>query len=160
MLLECFREVARELGRDHSLSALYIGGKSMGGRMASMVADELGVRGLVCLGYPFHPPGKLEQTRTAHLAELRTRCLIVQGTRDPFGTPAEVAGYALSPSIRIHWIETGDHSLAPLRSSGRDARATLLEAEQVAAAFMGVKVTPRSSPAKPSKPRKKSVRKP
>jgi predicted alpha/beta-hydrolase family hydrolase len=160
VLLESYREVARELGRDHSLGALYIGGKSMGGRMASMVADELGVRGVVCLGYPFHPPGRLEQTRTAHLTELRTRCLIVQGTRDPFGTPEEVAAYELSSRIRVHWIDTGDHSLAPLRSSGGDARATLLEAAEAAAAFMGAEVTPRSSPAKSSKPRKKSPRKP
>ena len=72
---------------------LVIGGKSMGGRMASMLADEVGARGLVCLGYPFHPPGKPEQLRTAHLDALRTPTLIVQGTRDPFGTPDEVAGY-------------------------------------------------------------------
>ena len=65
---------------------LVIGGKSMGGRMASLVADEAGVRGLVCLGYPFHPPGQLEKLRTAHLRDLRTPALIVQGTRDPFGT--------------------------------------------------------------------------
>jgi hypothetical protein len=76
----------------------------------------------VCLGYPFHPPGRPEQLRTAHLETLRTPALIVQGTRDPFGTPAEVAGYRLSPSIRLHWIEDGDHSLAPRKSSGRTRR--------------------------------------
>ena len=83
---------------------LVIGGKSLGGRMASLVADEAAVGGLVCLGYPFHPPGQLARLRTAHLATLRTPTLIVQGTRDPFGTPSDVAGYDLTPQIRIEWI--------------------------------------------------------
>ena len=75
---------------------LIIGGKSMGGRVASMVADELfaagKIAGLLCLGYPFHPPGKPEQLRTKHLAGLKTPALICQGTRDEFGTREEVAG--------------------------------------------------------------------
>ena len=96
---------------------LVIGGKSMGGRVASMVADGLHaegkVAGLLCLGYPFHPPGKPAQLRTAHLARLATPALIVQGTRDLFGTREEVAGYALSPAIEILWVEDGDHDLRP-----------------------------------------------
>src|SRR5262249_28043115 len=85
----------------HHLGAggLVMGGKSMGGRMASLVADEAAVRGLVCLGYPFHPVGKPDQLRVAHLANLATPTLIVQGTRDPFGTRDEVAGYRLSSAI-------------------------------------------------------------
>ena len=152
VLLDCYLEVARELGRDHGLEALYIGGKSMGGRMASMVADELGVRGVVCFGYPFHPPGQLEKLRTAHLAELRTRCLIVQGTRDTFGTKEEVASYKLSRRIRFHWIDTGDHSLVPLRSSGLDARTALREAEKAVAKFMKPPARTKPKPA-PSKRR-------
>lgn len=97
---------------------LVIGGKSLGGRMASLVADEMRVRGLVCLGYPFHPPDKPDRLRTAHLHDLRTPTLIVQGTRDPFGTPGEVAGYGLSPAIRVLWLEDGDHSFKPRASSG------------------------------------------
>ncbi|KRE03124.1 alpha/beta hydrolase [Bosea sp. Root670] len=96
---------------------LIIGGKSMGGRVASMVADELfaqgRIRGLLCLGYPFHPPGKPGQLRTAHLAELKTPTLIVQGTRDEFGTREEVPTYGLSPEIDILWLEDGDHDLKP-----------------------------------------------
>jgi predicted alpha/beta-hydrolase family hydrolase len=98
---------------------LVIGGKSMGGRIASMVADEAKVASLVCLGYPFHPPGKPEKLRTAHLGELKTPTLIVQGTRDPFGTREEIAEYTLSPAIRIHYIEGGEHSWKPLARSGR-----------------------------------------
>ena len=116
VLRAAYRAAIDELGGG---AGLVIGGKSMGGRMASLIADEAGVRGLVCLGYPFHPPGRPEQLRTAHLAALATPALIVQGTRDPFGTPAEVEGYALSPSIRLVWIEDGDHDLRPRKSSGR-----------------------------------------
>ena len=99
-------------------AGLVIGGKSLGGRIASMVADGAGVRGLVCLGYPFHPPGKPAQLRTAHLGALLTPAILVQGTRDPFGTREEVAAYGLSPRIRLAWIEEGDHSFArPKRSA-------------------------------------------
>jgi predicted alpha/beta-hydrolase family hydrolase len=96
---------------------LIISGKSMGGRVASMIADELcaskRIAGLLCLGYPFHPPEKPEQLRTEHLADLKTPALIVQGTRDPFGTSDEVASYKLSKTIEILWLEDGDHDLKP-----------------------------------------------
>jgi uncharacterized protein len=99
---------------------LIIGGKSMGGRVASMVADELyasgKIKGLLCLGYPFHPPGKPEELRTAHLEAIETPTLIVQGTRDPFGTRQEVSTYALSKNIAILWLEDGDHDLRPRKT--------------------------------------------
>src|SRR5690606_14128341 len=114
---------------------LAIGGKSMGGRMASLIADETGVRALVCLGYPFHPPGRPEKPRTAHLSDLRTPALIVQGTRDPFGRPDEVAGYALSPAIVLQWIEGCVHGLAPLWASGRSAADAWREACEFVAQF-------------------------
>lgn len=108
VLLDTFHRVVEEHGGG---GKVIIGGRSMGGRMASMIADQVGARGLVVFGYPFHPPGKPEQTRTAHLAELRTPTLILQGTRDIFGTAADVAGYQLSSAIRVEWFEGGDHSL-------------------------------------------------
>jgi uncharacterized protein len=99
---------------------LIIGGKSMGGRVASMVADDLflsgKIAGLLCLGYPFHPPGRPGQLRTAHLAGLVTPTLICQGTRDEFGTRDDVAGYLLSDKIEILWLEDGDHDLKPRKS--------------------------------------------
>jgi predicted alpha/beta-hydrolase family hydrolase len=99
---------------------LIIGGKSMGGRVASMIADELHaagtIAGLLCLGYPFHPPAKPTQLRTRHLVALRTPTLICQGTRDEFGTREEVDGYALSDKIEILWLEDGDHDLRPRKS--------------------------------------------
>ncbi len=96
---------------------LIIGGKSMGGRVASMIANELfeaeGVVGLLCVGYPFHPIGKPEKLRTEHLQCLRTPTLICQGTRDQFGTKDEVSRYYLSPAIQMSWFEDGDHDLKP-----------------------------------------------
>jgi hypothetical protein len=95
---------------------LIIGGKSMGGRVASMIADEGHAAGLLCLGYPFHPVDKPTQLRTAHLADLKTPTLIVQGTRDPFGTREEVATYELSKAIEVLWLEDGDHDLRPRKA--------------------------------------------
>lgn len=113
-----------------------IGGKSLGGRVASMIADEVGARGLVCLGYPFHAPGKPPGERIAHLATLRTPTLIVQGTRDPLGRPDEVASYPLAPAVTVAWIADGDHSLTPRKASGRTAGDTMDEAIGLAAAFV------------------------
>jgi predicted alpha/beta-hydrolase family hydrolase len=104
--------------------------------MASMVADEAGVRGLLCLGYPFHPPGAAEKTRIGHLHDLRTPALILQGTRDTFGGRGEIEAYGLSPAIRIHWLEDGDHGFKPRRSSGRSEEQALAEALEAAAAFI------------------------
>ena len=90
------------------------------------------VAGLLCLGYPFHPPGQPEKLRTAHLEILATPTLICQGTRDSFGTREEVAGYGLSPSIDILWLEDGDHDLKPRKSisglSAADHLATIARA--------------------------------
>ena len=108
VLLDAFRTVVEEIGKPKKM---VIGGKSMGGRIASMVADELGVAGLLVFGYPFHPPGRLDKPRTGHLKDLRTPALIIQGTRDAFGTPDDVRTYDLSPAIKVLWIEGGDHSL-------------------------------------------------
>lgn len=104
--------------RQQTTGALAIGGKSMGGRMASLVADELGADALVCLGYPFYAAGKPEKPRVAHLGTLRTPTLIVQGERDALGDRQTVARYALSPAIELQWLEAADHDLKPLKRSG------------------------------------------
>ena len=114
-LLDAWRSVIGRLGNP---SALVIGGKSLGGRMATIVADEIGVRGVICFGYPFHPPAELTRLRTGHLERINTPVLILQGSRDPFGTKEQVEGYDLSAAIEMVWLEDGDHSLKPRRSSG------------------------------------------
>lgn len=133
VLRQAWLDVIAALGGGQDL---VIGGKSMGGRFASMVADEAGVRGLVCLGYPFHPPAKPRQLRVAHLENLRTPALIVQGTRDPFGTREEVEGYRLSPQIRLFWSEDGEHSFKPRASTGRTEAGNLAEAMDEVAGFV------------------------
>ncbi len=134
-LLECWREVYR-LVREQVSGPLAVGGKSMGGRMASLLADELEADALVCLGYPFHAAGKPEKPRVAHLAELRTPTLIVQGERDALGGRERVGGYSLSPSIEIQWLETADHDLKPLKASGFSHEQHLQRAAQVVADFL------------------------
>ncbi len=97
---------------------LFIGGKSMGGRVATLVADEPKIDGIICLGYPFHPPGNPDKTRTAHLADIGVRTLIVQGERDSLGSKADVANYNLSEKIELVWLPDGDHSFKPRKASG------------------------------------------
>lgn len=129
--------VRKELPRTGPASRLFIGGKSMGGRVASLIADRLYgdslISGLVCLGYPFHPPGKPEALRTSHLETLKCPALIVQGERDPFGTRAEVEAYPLSQSIRIAWARDGDHDLGPRGGSGTTRKQNLESAADAVA---------------------------
>ncbi|MGO7438267.1 alpha/beta hydrolase family protein [Rhizobium ruizarguesonis] len=128
-----FEAAIAELGAS---GPLIIGGKSMGGRVASMVADDLHRRGkivgLLCLGYPFHPPGQPQKLRTGHLTGLTTPALICQGTRDEFGTRNEVPGYDLSDRIEILWLEDGDHDLKPRKTisgfSSADHLSTMAKA--------------------------------
>jgi len=121
LLEDEFRDAIAALSRQ---GPLVIGGKSMGGRIASMIAAEMedagtGVRGLVCLGYPFHGPGRpMNPDRLAHLENLKTPALICQGARDTLGNAEDVAGYALSPAISVHWLEDGDHGFKPRQASG------------------------------------------
>ena len=135
-LLDCWREVYAQL-RPYVTGRLAIGGKSMGGRMASLIADELSVDALVCLGYPFYAVGKPEKPRVEHLAELKTPTLIVQGERDALGNRATVEGYVLSPSIEVMWLVAGDHDLKPLKASGFTHEQHLEAAAVKVAGFLG-----------------------
>ncbi|MDL2402626.1 alpha/beta hydrolase family protein [Rhizobium mayense] len=129
---------------------LIIGGKSMGGRVASMIADDLyatgKIAGLLCLGYPFHPPGKPGELRTAHLAELKTPTLICQGTRDQFGAREEVVHYVLSDTIEIVWLEDGDHDLKPRKAvsgfTAADHLRTVAETARAWSARLGDRRAP------------------
>jgi predicted alpha/beta-hydrolase family hydrolase len=134
-LLECWREVYAQVRR-HVTGPLAIGGKSMGGRVASMLADELGADALVCLGYPIYAVGKPEKPRVEHLAALKTRTLIVQGERDALGSREAVEGYTLSPSIEVFWLVAGDHDLKPLKASGFTHEQHLAAAASRVAAFL------------------------
>lgn len=139
VLLDTWRQVIAAVdARGVSRRAIVIGGKSMGGRIASMAADDEGVLGLVCLGYPFHAPGRpATPVRLDHLATLTTPTLIVQGTRDEFGTADEVPGYTLSGAVTVHWLADGDHSFKPRKKvSGRTEQQNVAEAITTAVAFI------------------------
>lgn len=141
VLLEHFeglvRECRQEIGDQRTL---VVGGKSMGGRMASLLAVAPGaadqIQGVACFGYPFHPPGKPDRWRTAHFSELAVPLAVFQGTRDPFGKPEELEGHGpLPPAVRLHWLEGGNHDLRPMKKQGLAEDALIDESARLAADF-------------------------
>src|SRR3546814_610482 len=112
----------------------------MGGRMAAMLAaaegPALGIAGVVCLGYPFHPPKKPETLRLAPLQDAQTPVLVVQGERDPFGSREDLARYALPGCVRVAWIGDGDHSFVPRKASGRSETDNIAAAVEATAGFL------------------------
>jgi predicted alpha/beta-hydrolase family hydrolase len=122
--------------------AMVIGGKSMGGRMASLVASLLeennltDIKGIACLGFPFHPAGKLDKLRIDHFPLVTQKQLIIQGTRDKLGTFDEVESYHLPENIEFLWLEDGDHDLKPRVKSGLTHQQHLQTAIQHLASFI------------------------
>jgi len=136
-LLACWDEMIRHHTSDGL--PLFIGGKSMGGRMATLWAAKNGggdCQGIVCFGYPFHPAGKPEKLRVDHLANCRISLLIVQGERDPLGSREEVNTYGLTSGTHLHWLAAANHDLKPLRSSGFTHAQHIKTAADAAADFM------------------------
>jgi predicted alpha/beta-hydrolase family hydrolase len=130
---DCYRDVAATSRREGL--PLYLGGKSYGGRIAThVVADGTPTDGLVLLSYPLHPPGKPERIRDAHLASIDAPMLFVQGTKDPFATPALLdATIARLPRAELHRIDGGDHSL---RVKGRPQRDVVDEVARTIVSFV------------------------
>ncbi|CDU02752.1 putative Alpha/beta hydrolase [Vibrio coralliirubri] len=131
-LLEAYQEIIEQVDADK----LVIGGKSMGGRMASHLSEVDKVAAMACLGFPFHPPGKPEKYKGEHLAELAKPCLILQGERDTFGKREEFADFDLSDSIRVEFIPDGDHSFKPRKSSGYTEQQNIALTVEKLAAFI------------------------
>ena len=118
-LLDAWQEIIERVReRLDSNQRLAIGGKSMGGRIASMSTHHDGVDALVCLGYPFHPPAKKDTLRTEHFSDIKVPTMILQGERDSFGTREEVRRYRLPRKIKMRWLNDGDHSFKPRKRSG------------------------------------------
>lgn len=132
VLIEEFAQQIRAYG---SAEKLFIGGKSLGGRVASHLVETEPVKGLIVFGYPFHPPGKPESLRTEHLYRLTRPTLICQGERDPFGTRSEVESYNLD-SLEFFWAKDGDHQFRPRRRSGASMESNLQEVAARTACFM------------------------
>ena len=115
---------------------IFVGGKSMGGRMASMLLQESTAQGCICMGYPFHPPDKPEKLRTEHLLNISKPVLILQGERDTFGKREEIGTFNLSHRIQVSYLADGDHSFKPRKVSGHNLEANLHKAIEQSAAFI------------------------
>jgi predicted alpha/beta-hydrolase family hydrolase len=115
---------------------IVIGGKAMGGRVASMIADEHQVAGVICLGYPFHPPRKPKRVRFEHLKTIQTPTLICQGERDAKGLLEEIQQLELSNSVQLHWLEGGDNDFEPPKNSARTHEQNMREAVQASNDFI------------------------
>ncbi|MEZ8757262.1 alpha/beta fold hydrolase [Vibrio splendidus] len=131
-LLEAYQDIIEQCDADK----LVIGGKSMGGRMASHLSEVDKVAAMACLGFPFHPPGKPEKYKGEHLAELQKPCLILQGERDTFGKREEFSDFDLSDSIRVEFIPDGDHSFKPRKSSGYTGQQNIALTVEKLSAFI------------------------
>ena len=131
-LLEAYQEVIEQVDAQQ----LVIGGKSMGGRMASHLSEHEKVAGVACLGFPFHPPGKPDKYKGEHLAELSKACLILQGERDTFGKREEFPAFELSDSVSVEFIPDGDHSFKPRKSSGHTEQQNIALAVEKLAKFI------------------------
>lgn len=108
----------REMAEAFAHPRLFVAGKSMGGRMAAEIADEMNAAGLLILGYPFHPPAKPDSWRGEVLKQIKTPTLLLQGERDTFGTRVELADFPFSPAVSVHWLTDGDHGFKPRKASG------------------------------------------
>ena len=135
VLQDTWRTIYAEV-RQQTTEPVVVAGKSMGGRVASMLADELGADALVCFGYPFYPARKPAKPRTEHLLGLRTPTLIVQGERDPLGRKEVVESYVLSAAIGFEWMALADHDLKPLKRSGFNHEQYLQQAVLRVAEFI------------------------
>ena len=138
VLRKCFSDVILHCNETEKVPSKYIivGGKSMGARAASMIADKHQVGGVVCLSYPFHPPRKPVPLRITHLQTIKTPTLICQGERDPNGRREEVQKYSLSKSIQFRWLAEGDNNFNPGKSSERTQQENMADAIETINGFI------------------------
>ena len=147
VLLEATRAAAADLSRRARLDPerIVVGGRSMGGRYCSLVVadadDPLAALGLLLLGYPLHPAGKPDQPRVEHLGRIRVPTLLVSGTRDALGSKDALrrAARRIRGPVSWHWVETGDHSFKPLRSSGRSLDEVLADLAEASADWVAAR---------------------
>lgn len=125
-LVDELAEWRRVLTSADTAVPLWLGGKSMGGRVASLLASRSGAAGLVLCGYPFHPPGKPERLRLDHWPAIDCPLMLLQGTRDPFGCREEVENYTLPAHVECHFLEGGDHDWKPPKRQPQ-TQATLID---------------------------------
>ena len=142
VLLDYWREMVREFAHPR----LFLAGKSMGGRMAAEISDEIycemNAAGLLILGYPFHPPARPDRWRGEVLKQIKTPTLLLQGERDTFGSRVELADFPFSSAVLVHWLTDGDHGFKPRKSSGLCEQDNLQQAASRIRQFVGVVPVP------------------
>ncbi|MBW3804509.1 alpha/beta fold hydrolase [Aeromonas jandaei] len=142
ILLAHWREMVREFAHPR----LFLAGKSMGGRMAAEISDEIycemNAAGLLILGYPFHPPARPDRWRGEVLKQIKTPTLLLQGERDTFGSRVELADFPFSSAVSVHWLTDGDHGFKPRKSSGLCEQDNLQQAASRIRQFVGVVPVP------------------
>ncbi|CAJ1809149.1 hypothetical protein PEKONANI_01500 [Aeromonas jandaei] len=142
VLLDHWREMVREFAHPR----LFLAGKSMGGRMAVEISDEIycemNAAGLLILGYPFHPPARPDRWRGEVLKQIKTPTLLLQGERDTFGSRVELADFPFSSAVSVHWLTDGDHGFKPRKSSGLCEQDNLQQAASRIRQFVGVVPVP------------------
>lgn len=142
VLLAHWREMVREFAHPR----LFLAGKSMGGRMAAEISDEIycemNAAGLLILGYPFHPPARPDRWRGEVLKQIKTPTLLLQGERDTFGSRVELADFHFSSAVSVHWLTDGDHGFKPRKSSGLCEQDNLQQAASRIRQFVGVVPVP------------------
>ncbi|WP_018983951.1 alpha/beta fold hydrolase [Salinimonas chungwhensis] len=131
-----FLAVLNQIADSEVSLPLFVGGKSMGGRVATHILSQSHALGAVVLGYPFHPPARPDKLRTEHFAQLSKPVCICQGERDTFGTRAEIDSYHLPDTVSVSFLPDGDHSLQPRRRSGKTLDDNMQQTAQIAATFM------------------------
>jgi len=133
VLEQCYSDVLDYVRKYHMAEGepLYLAGKSLGGRVATLVADQVMVKAVFVLGYPFHPIDKPEKLRVEHLGPINTPVYIFQGERDKFGCKEEVVNYLLGEKVNVHWLVDGDHDLVPRVRSGFSFEQHLLTLSQM-----------------------------
>ncbi len=141
-LLVAFEQAIQSIATNKQI---FIGGKSMGGRVASILAAEKGaklvdqstpINGVICLGFPFHPPKNPDKYRGEHLSEIAIDTLIVQGERDAFGTQSEVAEFNFSDRVQLEFLSDGDHSFKPRVRSGVTFVQNLIKCSELIIEFI------------------------
>ncbi|MBV7414662.1 alpha/beta fold hydrolase [Aeromonas sp. sif2433] len=136
----------REMVQQFAHPRLFLAGKSMGGRMAAEICDEMNAAGLLILGYPFHPPAKPDSWRGEVLKQIKTPTLLLQGERDTFGSRAELADFPFSPAVSVHWLTDGDHGFKPRKASGVSEQENLQQAADQMRRFIGATSATRRAP--------------
>ncbi|MFM4718309.1 alpha/beta family hydrolase [Aeromonas bivalvium] len=133
VLLDHWRQMVQQFAHPR----LYLAGKSMGGRMAAEIADEVNAAGLLVLGYPFHPPAKPDAWRGEVLKTIATPTLLLQGERDSFGSRLDLADFPFCARVDVRWLTDGDHGFKPRKASGLTESDNLAQAAAHIRAFIG-----------------------